>query len=100
MLNGLDFPDSQMAKYAFCLIGVHVENLVCIYVRMGVGHNFNNDLGLLLFMLQAGLSASLSEAAQIPRDIALSFGQPLQSTGNLEDELLVKKTQSGNNVFS
>jgi hypothetical protein len=49
-------------------------------------HNFNKDLGLLLLMLQAGVSASLPEAAQISRDIDLSPGQPLQSNqsaGNL-----------------
>jgi hypothetical protein len=40
---------------------------------------FNNDLGLLLLMLQAGVSASLPEAARILRDVDLSPGQPLQT---------------------
>jgi hypothetical protein len=40
---------------------------------------FNNDLGLLLLMLQVGVSASHPEAARILRDVDLSPGQPLQT---------------------
>jgi len=63
-----------------------VEKSVCIYVGIGVTILMMIWVDFLLFMLQAGLSASLPEAAQTFRDIDLSPGQPLQSnqsTGNL-----------------